>query len=480
MNYMAVLHSNRVLADSGVAFGTSGARGLVEQFTPDVCAAFSLAFIHALKDEFDVTSLAIAIDNRPSSYAMAQACSAALKQQGIETMYFGVIPTPALAFAAMERSIPCIMVTGSHIPFDRNGLKFYRPDGEITKADEQLILNAEVSFEGLGALDELSVRHEAAEEYTQRYLSLFDEPLLTGKHIGIYEHSSAGRDLYQGVFEQLGAKVTPLERSDHFVPIDTEAVSQEDQLKAINWSKEYGFDAIFSTDGDGDRPLVADEKGTWLRGDILGLLCAQQLAADALSIPVNSNSSVELSKAFKAVERTRIGSPYVIAEFEQLSKKFDSVAGFEANGGFLLGSDTVINGKVLKALPTRDALLPAIMLLAAASSGKRVSELVAECTQRFSASDRIQNFATEKSKQIIAKYTDDADSLIGLFGFEGVAVESVDVTDGLRMMLSTGDVVHLRPSGNAPELRCYAESTSDEQAKQLVVQVLSKVQSINL
>jgi phosphomannomutase len=140
----------------------------------------------------------------------------------------------------------------------------------------------------------------------------------------------------------------------------------------------------------------------------------------------------------------------------------------------------VINGKVLKALPTRDALLPAIMLLAAASNGKCVSELVAECTQRFSASDRIQNFATEKSKQIIAKYTDDADSLIGLLGFEGVAVESVDVTDGLRMMLSTGDVVHLRPSGNAPELRCYAESTSDAAAKALVVQVLSKVKDITL
>jgi phosphomannomutase len=70
--------------------------------------------------------------------------------------------------------------------------------------------------------------------------------------------------------------------------------------------------------------------------------------------------------------------------------------------------------------------------------------------------------------------------LIALLGFEGIVVESVDVTDGLRMTLSSGDVIHLRPSGNAPELRCYAESTSDEQAKQLVVQVLSRVQSINL
>lgn len=38
------------------------------------------------------------------------------------------------------------MLTDSHIPFYRNGLKFYRPDGEITKADEQLIINEQVEF----------------------------------------------------------------------------------------------------------------------------------------------------------------------------------------------------------------------------------------------------------------------------------------------------------------------------------------------
>ncbi|MEM5554160.1 phosphomannomutase [Pseudocolwellia sp. AS88] len=471
---MSTLQANIVLDNSGIAFGTSGARGLVEQFTPDVCAAFSLAFIDTLKWQFTFDRLAIAIDNRPSSYAMAQACSAALKQQGIEIIYYGVIPTPALAYAAMVRNIPCIMVTGSHIPFDRNGLKFYRPDGEISKSDELSILKSEANFTPLDVLEELEVSSVAAEEYVLRYSSLFDKPFLQGKHIGIYEHSSAGRDLYQALFEELGAKVTSLERSDHFVPIDTEAVSAEDQLKAINWSKEYGFDAIYSTDGDGDRPLIADEKGVWLRGDILGLLCAKQLNVEALSIPVNSNTSIELSNAFKKIERTRIGSPYVIAEFERLSKSYKSVAGFEANGGFLLGTDTSINGKVLKALPTRDALLPAIMLLAAAGDNN-ISDLVSECTERFSASDRIQKFATAKSKQLIETYTLDASALIKLLGFADLTVTSIDVTDGLRMTLSDNDVIHLRPSGNAPELRCYAESTSDEKAKQLVVQVLGKV-----
>ena len=73
---------------------------------------------------------------------------------------------------------------------------------------------------------------------------------------------------------QLGASVTSLERSNEFVPIDTEAVSEEDKAKALNWSKQFRFDAIFSTDSDGDRPLIVDETGEWLRGDVLGLITA--------------------------------------------------------------------------------------------------------------------------------------------------------------------------------------------------------------
>jgi phosphomannomutase len=135
------LISASIIAKSGIVFGTSGARGLVSQFTSDVCAAFSVAFIAGMQRNFTFTKVAIAIDNRPSSYAMARACATALKQVNIEVIYYGVVPTPALAYVAQEDAIPAIMVTGSHIPFDRNGLKFYRPDGEINKADEQAINN---------------------------------------------------------------------------------------------------------------------------------------------------------------------------------------------------------------------------------------------------------------------------------------------------------------------------------------------------
>jgi len=469
------LVSATVIAQSGVVFGTSGARGLVTQFTPDVCAAFAVAFIAGMKSNFSFKKVAIAIDNRPSSYAMAQACANALKQLNLDVIYYGVVPTPALAYVAQEDKIPAIMVTGSHIPFDRNGLKFYRPDGEISKADEQVIITEQVEFIPLADPDELTVSNRAAEEYITRYTSLFTTPFLTGKRIGIYEHSSAGRDLYYRILETLGAEVIALERTDHFVPIDTEAVSKKDTLKAINWSKEHNLDAVFSTDGDGDRPLMSDEKGNWLRGDILGLLTADALNIEALAVPVSCNTAIELSNKVTYVERTKIGSPYVIAEFSNLNEKFNSVAGFEANGGFLLGSDLQLNGKLLKALPTRDAILPAIMLLFAAQKGL-ISTLVDALPQRYTHSDRIQNFATEKSQALIAQGKQDPKKLLAQIGFPKAEIKNIDDTDGLRIALTDNRIIHLRPSGNAPELRCYAEAENYLKASECVITSLKNIQ----
>ncbi|WP_370978082.1 phosphomannomutase [Agaribacterium sp. ZY112] len=474
-----MLKSSEVLAQSAVKFGTSGARGLVEDFSVDVCAAFTHAFLASMKASFSFDSVAIAIDNRPSSYAMAQAISAALSQAGIRTLYYGVVPTPALAFIAMQQDLPAIMVTGSHIPFDRNGLKFYRPDGEISKDDEHIIVSAQAEFASLQGqnLAELKLDKAALELYTKRYSDLFAEDFLSGLKIGIYEHSSAGRDIYAKLFSKLGADVVSLGRSDEFVPIDTEAVAQDDILRAKAWSTEYGFDFIFSTDGDGDRPLVADEKGEWLRGDVLGLLCAKALGVEALAVPVSCNTAIEQSAVFKHVERCKIGSPYVIAEFASLNSRYASVAGFEANGGFLLGSNLKLDGKSLDALPTRDAILPALMLLSASiKAGQPISALVAQLPQRFTYSDRIKAFPTELSRSIIEKATADPVWLCQQLNLQS-AIRSVDTTDGLRLSFESATVVHFRPSGNAPELRCYAEADTAAEAKTLVDSCLAVLAS---
>ncbi|HCR3329988.1 TPA: phosphomannomutase [Citrobacter freundii] len=474
-----MLNSRHIIESSNIAFGTSGARGLVVDFTPEVCAAFAHSFIDVMAKEFTFDTIALAIDNRPSSYAMAQACARAIIDKGMTAVYYGVIPTPALANQSLQDKIPAIMVTGSHIPFDRNGLKFYRPDGEITKADELSILQCESSFNFALSLPDLITSPLAASSYIERYTSLFSVTTLAGKRVGIYEHSSAGRDLYAKIFTQLGAEVISIGRSDEFVPIDTEAVAEEDKVKARKWAVEFNLDAIFSTDGDGDRPLVADEKGEWLRGDILGLLCARALGIEALAIPVSCNTAIEKSGLFKHIELTRIGSPYVIAAFSGLSANFDRVAGFEANGGFLLGSSVSFGENTINALPTRDAVLPFLMVITCAvTANDTVSHLLLDLPQRFTHSDRIQNFATALSKKIIADAQHDPHAFVKSLSFSQ-SVKGMDCTDGMRITLSNDDVIHLRPSGNAPELRCYAESNSALAAASLVESTLTQLKELS-
>lgn len=464
-----------IIQQSGVAFGTSGARGLVSALTDEVCAAYTQAFVHTMQANFSFDTVAIAIDLRPSSLRIAQACASMLRQLGLEPVFCGAIPTPALALYAQTRQIPGIMVTGSHIPFDRNGLKFYRPDGEISKADEAAMLAC-----GLGELsvDETTlppVSRDAYQDYVQRYLNVAGEQALAGLKLAIYQHSSVGRDLMHELLSALGAEVICLERSETFVPIDTEAVSAEDMARGQAWAAQYQVDAIISTDGDGDRPLISDEHGHWLRGDIVGLLTARALKISHLAVPVSCNTAIEASGLFKQVIRTRIGSPFVIAAMEQLSNQgAGSVAGFEANGGFLLGS-TPADFPTLAALPTRDAVLPVVVLLNQVKQlGLPLSTLVAALPQRYTASDRLQDFATSKSQALLAEWLVDLDGLVNALALPA-KVKHWDNTDGLRLTLDSGQIVHLRPSGNAPEFRCYVEDTSMAAAVSLLQQTLQQL-----
>ncbi len=465
-----------IIAQSGIKFGTSGARGLVVDFTPEVCTAFTLSFLDAMKKTFEFKKMAVAIDNRPSSPNIAAVVCATIESYGFEVDFYGVLPTPALALQSMKDKIPSIMITGSHIPFDRNGIKFYTPLGEISKEDENHIVNNSNQIISVSK-DLPEAKSTATDNYLDRYSSYFGEKCLNGLKIGIYEHSSAGRELYSKLFTTLGADVTSLGRSDEFVPIDTEAVSQEDKAKGQEWSNKYNFDAIFSTDGDGDRPLIADENGEWLRGDIVGLLTSQILEIEALAVPVSCNTAIEKSGYFRKTIRTKIGSPYVIEAFEQL-KTYKSFAGFEANGGFLLGSILSKDDITLDALPTRDAVLPFMVLAShAVKENFPLSKLIKKLPQRFTSSDRIQNFPKASSLKLIENGLINPTVMLESFGINESKVVEINKTDGLRLTLDNGSIIHLRPSGNAPELRCYVETDSQEYANELVDQVLSKIKN---
>jgi phosphomannomutase len=455
------------MSGSSLKFGTSGLRGLAVDLEGQAARRYTAAFLR------HVSSLAapraekvfLGRDFRQSSPAIARDCAAAIAAAGLEPVDCGTIPTPALALHAMAAGGAAIMVTGSHIPADRNGLKFYLPSGEISKADEAGI-PAALRDEAIPDLDgTMADEAEAAtERYFARFAGLLPQGALTGLRIGVFEHSTVARDLLTRIMAHFGAEVVSLDRRDGFVAVDTEAFGDAVFAPLAGWVAQHKLDAIVSADGDGDRPLLMDRHGEFVRGDVLGLLAAQCLGADSVVTPVTSNSAIERTGFFRNVVRTRVGSPYVV---DAMTGASGAVVGFEANGGTFVGEGVRVGGHALAPLATRDAVLPLLCALGlAAQQGKAVDQLVAALPLQHAVADRLQDVPSEKSSAFLNRLASDEDYARRLFEKQGIA--SLSQIDGLQFRTLSGDMVHFRASGNAPELRCYVEGSTPEIARNLL------------
>jgi len=520
-------------------FGTSGLRDTVENMTDMECHVNTRGFIAYLADAGGFKkgdSVAIGGDRRPSTYRIKRAVAAAINDMGGMVDDQGQVPSPALAYYAMQSNMASIMVTGSHIPADRNGIKFMKRTGEILKSDEADILEnvkrqrlkvhsvagKESSFDKnekfkacieprfSALLKAESHMGRAAELYIDRYRSVFGSGFFPeGIKIFLYQHSAVGRDIVKEIFESLGAEIFAPDiriddeslRSDEFVPVDTESVSDKTLGIFRRVLADNDIDIGITLDGDSDRPLLVyrEYEGgkpagsvKYISGDILGLLAVLGLKdlgvkVDAVCVPVSANDSIAKVCKDKGIEltQTRIGSPFVIAAMNDSIGSHPAgwnVFSWESNGGFLTGTDLEIGGKTLKALPTRDAVLPLLSVIhLAVKSGKNIPELIKTLPSRFTYADRIKEFPAKDARAIIGYLTpEDPDDVkeSGIIkkrikeaftddhGFG--KVEDVDYTDGIRIFFDNGQILHLRPSGNAPEFRVYAIADSPERAKEMV------------
>jgi phosphomannomutase len=450
-----------------LAFGTSGIRGLATDLTDGVCQNYARAFVRHCKDVLhpSPTHFIVAGDLRTSTLRIVAAVSKGIQDEGGIVLDAGMIPTPALAYGCQLKRVAGIMVTGSHIPGDRNGIKFYFPEGEILKKDEAPILAHFGALEGVIRSSSVSVAIEKIDletAFISRYVDYFGVGSLKGQTVVLYEHSSAAREVLKKILDGLAAQVVSYGRSEEFVPVDTEALGDMSEFKKI--ISDARAVALVSTDGDGDRPMILDESGFVVRGDQIGVLSALAVEADAVVTPISSSTALEKTQGFLTVRRTKIGSPYVVDAMQVLIEAgAQRVIGYEANGGLLLGSALRegANGE-LSALMTRDSVLPILLLLkASVSYNAPISRLVSALPQRYTASDLIKDFPVEKSKKLLEDFVQ-----VGLLFFTKSwekdlgAAQKLDLTDGVRVEFTDGVILHFRPSGNAPEFRIYAEAES--------------------
>jgi phosphomannomutase len=536
-------------------FGTSGRRGDVVDLTQleiYINATAELEYLQSFpRSEGGIVpgeDFYLAYDLRPSSNRfvpsqqargeIAQAIAMAIRDANMNPVNLGCIPTPALANYALRRNRGSIMITGSHIPFERNGYKTNTSKGELLKKDEAPIQAcvaavrdrlyrqpfADSPFDAGGMLKcgHLELAPESglgAEDYIRRYAAFYKEDALNGLRLLVYQHSAVGRDLLVEILERLGAEVIPAGRSETFVPIDTENIDEEQlgkiqALAAEVWDSRGSFDGIVSTDGDSDRPLILGVepahpcKVRFHSGDLVGMIVAEHLGADAVVVPITCNDAIDRGPLQSVLEpKTRIGSPYVIAGMEQARQKGRiAICGWEANGGFLTGSDFTRDGRVLPALPTRDALLPILGALTEAASRKAaISSLFGQLPCRFGRAALLKDFPRAVSETILSRLSPRIEDIrdVVFTGQETIArnafgeqvdvaelapqmesireiaarfftselgfprVSRINYTDGARFSFENGDVAHIRPSGNADELRIYAVADSQQRADEI-------------
>ena len=571
-------------------FGTSGRRGPVVDLTQleiYINATAELEYLLSLTKEDGGIAKSdhfyYAYDLRPSSTKfvddkgvalgdgaqagpstrgeIAQAIERAIVDAGLSPVNLGAIPTPALTCYALAHGRGSIMVTGSHIPFDRNGYKTNSSKGELLKTDEKPI-NDRVAVvrdriyaqpfdqslfdkNGLfksGHSDLKQAVDDGREHYVRRYAEFFAGKNLSGKRIVVYQHSAVARDLLVDVLRMFDADVVPAGRSDTFVPIDTENIDDE-RLKVIQDLADKAvaghgpIDAVISADGDSDRPLIlgvethpASSLGTppetgggrvgsgivrFFGGDLVGMVVADYLGVDGVVVPISCNDAIDRGPLKDKVQpKTKIGSPYVIVGMKKaLSQGKKAVCGWEANGGFLLGSSITKDGNKIEALATRDALLPILsVLIRSVDEGVPVTALFDRLPKRFSKASLITNFPREHSLKIVTALSPES-STIADVRFDGdsgpsapIIGDSVNATDvdgkpvdvggdvdrlksiradlgkyftkdlgfgaiiglnyidGVRIYFDNGDVAHIRPSGNADELRIYAVADTQPRA----------------
>jgi phosphomannomutase len=533
-----------------LAFGTSGLRGLVTDITDleaYINVVGTLRYLARSRDIRPASTIVLGGDLRPSTERIMRACAQAVLDWGGAVEYCGNIPTPALIYRSITTARAGVMVTGSHIPFDRNGIKINKSVGEILKSDEAGIL-AEVErarneeygrslsaspFDASGMLKRaapLPPRDSRAElAYIARYVDGFARVSLSGLRVLVYQHSAVGRDILATILTALGFEVVTAGRSDTFVPIDTENITsaQLELLEGLATAAETAgrpLDAIVSTDGDSDRPLVlatvaagpvisAGRRVRFLPGDLLGLVAAEYLGADAAVVPISANDAVErrMRESGVILVKSKIGSPYVIAALEGLRGVggYNRIVGWEANGGFLTATDIGLKGASIRALPTRDAVLPIVAtLFAAVGQGITLSALWDRLPARFGAAGLLDNFPVAVSQTILANLVPPGDVIEVEFANSGQALDRssagtapaalgksateewlkrkailekvftaalgftdiarLNVLDGARIYFANGDIAHIRPSGNAPQLRIYANSDSQQRADRLV------------
>jgi phosphoglucosamine mutase len=364
-------------------FGTDGIRGEANKFpiTPDITLKVGQAMGLLLRasNRGQKPMVLIGKDTRLSGYMLEQALASGLNSMGVGVQLTGPLPTPGVGFLARNMRVDAgIIISASHNAYHDNGIKIFGADGfkipdKMEREIERLVENpAEIEAalaksDGIGRTRRID---DAAGRYIVYAKGAF--PLnrsLEGMRIVLDCANGAAYKVAPAIFSELGADLVVIgdEPNGYNINDKTGALHPDRLCEAV---KQFRADVGISLDGDGDRVIMADEKGDIVNGDHILAICAIHLskrkALPQNTIVATQMSNFGLDQAMKKqgiyVVRTDVGDKNVVEAMRQ--------------HGYTLGGEQSGHIIHLDHSTTGDGCVAALNVLAVMKSdGKPLSEL---------------------------------------------------------------------------------------------------------
>jgi phosphoglucosamine mutase len=387
-------------------FGTDGVRGVAGvDLTADLAFNLSTAAASVLADLGEFAghrpTAIVGQDSRASGQYLEEAIARGLSSAGIEVYRVGILPTPAISFLVKDRGADLgVMISASHNPASDNGIKFFDRTGskladQIEAKIESVLGKTVESANGAGkVIEDL----DAKESYIQNLLKSLDGNL-SGLKVVVDCANGAASFVAPELLKRAGAEVFAISASPNGLNINDNCGSThlENLIAAV---KEERADIGIAHDGDADRVLAIDDKGSVIDGDfILGIL-AQDMQLPTKTVVGTVMTNLGLIKALeeKGIKfiATAVGDRYVLEEM--------------LAGGHTLGGEQSGHIIMSQYANTGDGLLTALQLISKLKkSGKSASELASFMKRYPQVLLNVSGVAKEKlaSNQVIAKAVND-------------------------------------------------------------------------
>ncbi|WP_170005017.1 phosphoglucosamine mutase [Pseudopontixanthobacter vadosimaris] len=436
-------------------FGTDGIRGRTNKGVMTAATAMRVgqaAGRHFLRGDHR-HRVVIGKDTRLSGYMMESALVAGFTSVGMDVVMTGPLPTPAIALLTREmRADLGVMISASHNPFEDNGIKLFGPDGFKLSDDDEARIEALLETE-LELADAADIgRARRIDDARGRYIhavkrSLPDDVRLDDLTIVVDCAHGAAYEATPSAIWELGAKIITLGVEPNGRNINDGVGSTSlDALKARVIAE--GADIGIALDGDADRLIVVDEKGTAVDGDQIMALIGSQWAAQGrlrgggVVATIMSNLGLERFLDAKGLSliRTKVGDRYVLEAMKA--------------GGYNVGGEQSGHMILLDHATTGDGTVAALQVLAAlVKSGRPASEML----HLFDPVPQLlQNVRFESGDPLAAQAVKDA------------------IAAGESDLGGSGRVV-IRKSGTEPLIRVMAEGDDADLVKRVVHSICDAV-----